>query len=200
MDAVLFDMFGVIARDQSPEGRVALERAAGVAGPDFWSAYWHPRRAYDRGDLDGPAYWTTVSERLGVPFGEEAIRRLIALDVESWSRVDEEMVAFVTGLGAEGTRLGLLSNIPAEIADYFGHHHARVLEPFSVLGLSSRIRRAKPEPEAFEWALERLEVPAERVLFVDDRETNVRAAIGLGLRGHRFTSLRALREHLSGRA
>ncbi|WP_017600114.1 HAD family hydrolase [Nocardiopsis lucentensis] len=196
MDAVLFDMFGVIARDQSPEGRAALERAAGVAGANFWEAYWRPRQAYDRGDLDGTAYWKAVSEHLGVEFAQEGIRRLIALDVESWSRVDEEMVAFVTGLGAEGTRLGLLSNIPAEIADYFSHHHARVLEPFAVLGLSSRIYRAKPEPEAFEWALARLEVPAEGVLFVDDRETNVRAAVELGLKGHRFTSLRALRERL----
>ncbi|MEV2277057.1 HAD family phosphatase [Nocardiopsis sp. NPDC049922] len=196
MDAVLFDMFGVIARDQSPEGRAALEREAGAAGADFWDAYWFPRQAYDRGDLDGPAYWKSVADRLGVVFDERRVRRLLALDVESWSRVDEEMVAYVAGLAAEGMRLGLLSNIPAEIADFFGERHARVLEPFSVVGLSSRIRRAKPEPAAFAWAVERLEVPAARVLFVDDRQANVDAAVRLGLAAHRFTSLRALRERV----
>ncbi|WP_028646994.1 HAD family phosphatase [Nocardiopsis sp. CNT312] len=198
MDAVLFDMFGVIARDQSEEGRAALERAVGAPPEEFWEAYWHPRQAYDRGDTDGAGYWGRVGERLGTEFDERLVRLLTRLDLESWRRVDEEMVDYVSHLAGQGVRLGLLSNIPFELADYFGEHHRRVLDLFPVLGLSCRIHRAKPEPAAFAWALERLGVPAGRVLFVDDRRSNVDAATALGLQGHRFTSLDALRERVAG--
>ena len=40
---VLFDMFGVIARDQSPDVMATMS-----AEPEFWDAYWAHRPAYDR--------------------------------------------------------------------------------------------------------------------------------------------------------
>ncbi|WP_304454837.1 HAD family phosphatase [Nocardiopsis sp. YSL2] len=196
MDAVLFDMFGVIARDQSEKGRSALVRAAGAPAEDFWSAYWHPRHAYDRGDLDGPGFWRAVGERLGTAFDDAAVAELVALDVRSWSHVDEDMVSFVGSLASDGVKLGLLSNIPHENAEYFERHHARVLDLFEVLGLSCRLNLAKPEAAAYQWCLEGLGVAPEKVLFVDDRPHNVDAAVALGLQGHVFTSRAALQERL----
>jgi putative hydrolase of the HAD superfamily len=199
VEAVLFDMFGVIAEDQSEEGRSALVRAAGASAEDFWSAYWHHRHPYDRGDLDGPGYWRAVGERLGTPFDDAKAKELIELDVRSWSLVDEDMVSFVGSLAADGVKLGLLSNIPLENAAYFEEHHARVLDLFGVLGLSCRINRAKPEAAAYQWCLDGLGVPPEKVLFVDDRRPNVEAAMALGLQGHVFTSRAALQEYLASR-
>lgn len=43
MKAVLFDMFGVIARVQSPESMSLLERTAGGDPDRFWVAYWSER-------------------------------------------------------------------------------------------------------------------------------------------------------------
>lgn len=198
MQAVLFDMFGVIARTQSAEGRAALERASGVEGERFWDAYWGVRHAYDRGDLDGPAYWSAVGERLDVHFDRHRVDELIALDLASWARLDEEMVEHVFALSENGVRLGLLSNIPYELADLFAERFPHVLALFPVVGLSCHIGSAKPEPEAFTWCLRRLEVPAERVLFVDDNERNVLAARDLGLAGHHFSSLEGLRAAMTG--
>src|SRR5699024_8672958 len=99
-------MFGVIARTQSAEGRAALEHAAGIEGQAFWDAYWGVRHDYDRGDLDGPAYWRAVGERLGVPFDRNRVEELIALDLASWARVDEEMVDHVSALSESGMLLG----------------------------------------------------------------------------------------------
>ncbi|MBE2997532.1 HAD family phosphatase [Nocardiopsis sp. HNM0947] len=199
MDTVLFDMFGVIARTQSDESRAALERASGLDPEVFWGSYWGERQAYDRGDVDGPAYWRTVGRGAGTGFDDRAVAELVELDLASWSRVDEEMVSLVTGLSQSGVRLGLLSNIPFEIADLFEAEHARVLDLFPVLGLSCRIGRAKPEAQAFDWCLQGLGVEPGRVLFVDDSERNVAAARELGLGGHHFTSAEGLRKELSER-
>ncbi|RSO07204.1 HAD family hydrolase [Streptomyces sp. WAC 06783] len=192
MTAVLFDMFGVLARHQSPAACDRLENTAGVSGDAFWESYWNLRQPYDRGDQNGTQYWRKVAGALGTPFDEERIAELIAADVASWSRVDEEMVEYVGRLADRGTTIGLLSNIPAELAAHY-EQHQEWLKRFSVLAFSCRIGHAKPESGAYTWCSTAFGLPPERILFVDDRDANVRAAEALGMRGHVFTSLRQLR-------
>ncbi|MEU5540738.1 HAD family phosphatase [Streptomyces sp. NPDC020362] len=195
MKAVLFDMFGVLARVQSPHSQAVIERTAGVSGKCFWEAYWSLRPPYDRGHVMGPAYWKSVGERIGTPFTGRQIHDLIAADLAGWSEVDEESVDFLAELDGRGLRLGLLSNIPEELAAHYEATH-EWLGRFSVLGLSCRIGSAKPDPAAYEWCIRELGLPAEEILFVDDRSDNVLAAREVGLRGHLFTGVAALAEAL----
>lgn len=194
MPILLFDLFGVIAKHQSEAGRARIEHVAGVSGPGFWQAYWSLRPPYDRGDQYGPAYWRTVAEKLGQGFTDQRIADLVAADVDSWSEVDEEMVAFVGDLAAAGVRLGLLSNIPAELATHYERHSW--LDAFSVRAFSCRIGYAKPESGAYDWCATAFDAPASNVLFIDDRAENVTAAEAAGMRGHLFSSLDALRSAL----
>ncbi|MGW1916303.1 HAD family hydrolase [Streptomyces sp. NPDC002076] len=191
MKAVLFDMFGVLARVQSPESQAVIERTAGMSGEQFWDAYWSLRPPYDRGDVHGPAYWKNVGERLGTPFTGRQVDDLIAADLASWSEIDQESVDFLAELAGRGLRLGLLSNIPEELAVHYEATH-EWLGYFSVVGLSCRIGSAKPEPAAYEWCSRELGLPAEEILFVDDRSDNVLAAREVGMRGHVFTGVGAL--------
>jgi putative hydrolase of the HAD superfamily len=196
-DTVLFDLFGVIARHQSPEGRARLVATAGVPAPAFWDAYWSLRPPYDRGDLLAPDYWQAVAGALGTRFDPARTAALTEADIESWSGVDEEMVGLLGELAASGRPIALLSNIPEELAAHYERHHPW-LGLFGVRAFSCRIGHAKPEPEAYAWCLRALGVEAGRVLFVDDREENVRAARELGIQGHVFTTQAALRRVLTG--
>ncbi|MFJ7272660.1 HAD family hydrolase [Streptomyces sp. NPDC099050] len=195
---VLFDLFGVIAQHQSSEMRTVLVSISGAPAPAFWDAYWRLRPPYDRGELTGPGYWREVGAALGTRFGAARIGALIDADVSSWSGVEGEMVALVEELAAAGRRLGLLSNIPPELATHYEAHHSW-LRHFEVCGFSCRIGHAKPDPEAYVWCVRMLGGQPPDVLFVDDREENVDAARAVGLRGALFTGvadLRAtLREH-----
>lgn len=101
MDAVLFDMFGVIARVHSPESQAELEvygrgRRRRVLGGLLVIA-----SPYDRGDVSATTYWKGVAD-------------LVAVDLKSWSDVDQECVDFIGELSQRGVKLGLLSNIPEE--------------------------------------------------------------------------------------
>jgi putative hydrolase of the HAD superfamily len=175
---VLFDMFGVIARDQSPEVMATMS-----TDPAFWDAYWAHRPAYDRGDVTAEEYWA----RVGHP-------PLVEKDVESWSRVDYRMVALLHDLHGAGRRIALLSNIPEDHARNFERTHAW-LDLFEVRAFSCRIGHAKPEPGAFEWC--RNALGDNDILFVDDRLENVEAAERAGMRGHHFTGIDGLREVLA---
>ncbi|MET9606741.1 HAD family phosphatase [Streptomyces sp. NPDC006512] len=193
---LLFDLFGVIARHQSPGGRARLTETAGVAAAPFWEAYWALRPDYDRGDVDGPAYWRRVADSLGTRFDAETTARLVEEDVASWSAVDERMVDLVGELASAGRRTALLSNIPEELAVHYERHRPW-LARFEVRAFSCRIRHAKPEPDAYRWCLTALGAEPGQVLFVDDRQENVEAARALGMRGHLFTGPDALTEALA---
>lgn len=174
---ILFDMFGVIARDQSREVMATMS-----TDPAFWEAYWAHRPAYDRGDVTASEYW----RRVGHP-------PLVEADVASWAEVDDEMVALLGELHADGRRIALLSNIPEDHARNFERTY-EWLDLFEVRAFSCRIGHAKPEAEAFEWCVDAL--GGGEILFVDDRLENVRAAERVGMKGHHFTGITGLRAAL----
>jgi putative hydrolase of the HAD superfamily len=200
--AVVFDLFGVIACAQSSAGQAEILARSGVpAGraDEFWRAYWGLRPSYDRGRLSGPDYWRSMAGTVGVTFSKARIAELIAADCGSWRAVDPRMLDLLDVLARSGLTLGLLSNIPPELADEFVRQHAW-LDRFAVLGFSCRIGHIKPEPAAFDWCIRALGVEPATILFVDDREENIRAARACGMQGHLFIDAAALaRSMTSGR-
>ncbi len=55
----------------------------------------------------------------------------------------------------------------------------------------------KPEPQAYSVACDRLELPPEHFVFVDDRGSNCKAAAGLGMTAIKFEGAASLRGALS---
>ncbi|MFC8435813.1 HAD family hydrolase [Streptomyces sp. NPDC057253] len=181
---VLFDLFGVIARHQRPG---ALEKMAARCKADtdaFTTAYWTHRPPYDAGRRTASAYWTDVLRALSRPADADTIEELRLTDIDSWSRVDDRMVAYVRQL-RDRARVALLSNIPADHADAFLAAQPW-LHDLDHLAFSGRIGAAKPDPAAFRHCVVALRSAPADFLFVDDREENVRAAQAVGLNGHVF--------------
>ncbi|WP_433230942.1 HAD family hydrolase [Actinomadura formosensis] len=183
-DVIVFDLYGVIARTQSPEAVRRIEDIAGTSGPAFWDAYWGCRPAYDAGQ-ESAAYWAEVAGRLGVTFPD--VPALIEADLGSWTDVDDEMVALVRELADEGRTLGLLSNIIDDLVPRFEARHGAWLGRFDALVYSCHIGVAKPDPRAYEICAERLGVTPADAIFFDDTERNVLAAREAGMRAEVFT-------------
>jgi putative hydrolase of the HAD superfamily len=186
-DAILSDLFGVIARNQSPAGKQALTAVAEVPAAAFWEVYWGLRDPYDRGAVSSAEYWRQVATDLDTAFDDDRIAALISADIASWSSVDEHVVALLEQSAAAGTRLALLSNIPEDLAAHYERHHGRWLRHFELLAFSCRTGLTKPDPQAFLWCCDKLGLPPDRLLFIDDRAENVQAAQRLGFPTHLFT-------------
>ncbi len=199
MDAVVFGLFGVIARMQAPGSRARIERIAQLDGEPFWNEYWGLRPSYDRGEWSGREYWHTLAVTLHASFTSEQVSRLIAADVASWSDIDCDVLGFASELAAAGPGLGVLANIPEDIAAHFERTFPW-LERFTVRGFSCRLGRAKPESGVFRWCCQEFGLAPGKILLVDDRRENVLAARALGMQGHVFTSLGALRRALGRKA
>jgi putative hydrolase of the HAD superfamily len=96
------------------------------------------------------------------------------------------MEAVVRAVRAAGLRTGLLSN-----AGGCGRPHrdeGQWPELFDTIVLSGIAGVAKPDPEAFRLVAERLGVPVERCVFVDDLRRNVLGAAAAGMTGVHHSS------------
>lgn len=183
---VLFDLFGVIARHQRPGALEKMAARCHSATDAFTTAYWTHRPPYDAGRQTASAYWTDVLHALSRPADADTIEELRLTDIDSWSRVDDRMVAYVRDL-RNRARVALLSNIPADHADAFLSAQPWLRE-LDHVAFSGKIGAAKPDPAAFRTCVVALRAAPADILFVDDREENVRAARAVGMGGHVFTS------------
>jgi putative hydrolase of the HAD superfamily len=190
--ALLVDYGGVISNPQPDEAVAAMAELTGLAVPVFVERYWEQRLAYDRG-LDARTYWSGVLGD-GSP-DDRTLERLIRLDIASWSSLNARTLEVLTAAHRAGSALSLLSNAPHELADALDDHRALAL--FDHLMFSARIGAVKPEPAAFEAALETMSLEPEQVAFIDDRQPNVEGAIACGLRGILFSSAAQLQEALA---
>jgi 2-haloacid dehalogenase len=124
--------------------------------------------------------------------------------IEAWpARFDETMAGPVPGtveiladLREGGVPLYALSNWSAET---FPRAQARFpfLQWFRGIVISGALGMAKPDPAIFRHLLDRYQLRAEEVVFIDDAPRNIEAAAALGMRALVFTDAIALRAALA---
>jgi putative hydrolase of the HAD superfamily len=196
--AVVFDYGEVISFTPSPEDRARMVEAAGVPPDDLWRAYDAERDRLDRGVLSTTDYWLGIGRACGVEWDVAQAQRMWALDFRGWTSADPEVVRVLTDLHAGGTRLALLSNAHPDYGGAFRFSPVGAL--FEQVFVSGELLLLKPDEAIYRHAAEVLALPPEQLVFIDNRERNVRGAESIGITGHVYTdpgSLRAFLESLT---
>jgi putative hydrolase of the HAD superfamily len=107
---------------------------------------------------------------------------------------NEELFDYYRALRAAGVRMALLTNNVREWEPLW-RAKLPVDDVFETIVDSAFVGMRKPEPEIYALTLERLELPPQACVFVDDLEINVEAARDLGMTGVVFRDTeQALRE------
>jgi putative hydrolase of the HAD superfamily len=199
--AVLFDYGKVLSLPADAEAWAQIAALTGLDEATLGRLYWAHRDLYDKGTLNGVTYWQTIAREGGFPLDEAKLAALHAADVELWGQLNEPMVAWARRLQQRGIKTGILSNIGDAMEtglrkkfDWIGGftHHT----------WSHRHNLIKPDAAIYKHAVEGLGCPASGVLFIDDREENVRGAIAAGLQAILYSTheefVRAMRERGCG--
>src|SRR5262245_51993362 len=194
--AVAFDYGNVLSQPQDATLAARLQTLSGLTPQEFDRQYWRFRPAYDRGDLSAASYWGSVIDDPAISDQPQRLTALVETDVASWLHLDEAMMAWVGDLTRGGVTRAILSNMPRDVLDGMQRHRASVLQQFAVTVMSCEVGSIKPETPIYERLLHDLGTVASHVLFIDDREENVAAAVGLGMHGIHFTSRDRLRQTL----
>ncbi len=193
--AVILDYGEVISQPPDPAAIAMMAGILELPQDRFRQLYASLRHAYDRGDLDGDAYWTEIARGAGVELSAARAVRLREMDVAMWSRLNQSVLRWAARLRSWGMKTAVLSNMHHDMVQKV-RNEPFWAEGFDCLALSSEIRMAKPEAEIFGHCLECLRVAPQEALFVDDRAVNVQAAQKLGIRGIVSNSPAELRRQL----
>jgi epoxide hydrolase-like predicted phosphatase len=124
----------------------------------------------ETGALSEPDFEVAFAERLGLP-PDDLIARLFA-----GMAPDEAMIAAVRAAREQGIVTGLLSNSWGMATDYDG-----VGDLFDARVISAAEGMRKPDPRIYPLAAERMGLPPEEIVFVDDLGFNLKPAKALGM-------------------
>lgn len=155
---------------------------------------WHLR--HDSGE---PMAVTTAELAAKHPEYEFQIRAWDARFGEMITGEIDGAVALIDTIKAQGLKVGVLTNMPADQAwtCFDGFSRWAALDTIIVSGF---VKMAKPGADVFRLALQALDRAPGEVFFVDDSPTNVAAATALGMHAHLFATPEAFADalHASG--
>jgi len=180
---VIFDLGEVLATPsllyESFAERIAHE------SPAVEASYWRHRDAYDRGG-SSTAFWTAVLEGIGVPARRQLLEDLTQIDTIAWTNIRPDAFDLLHHLSGAGHRVGVLSNATIEMASAarLSDWGRFVTDWF----FSSELGIAKPDARIYRYVTERITLPASSIMFIDDRQVNVDAALAAGWNAHLWTS------------
>lgn len=195
--AFVFDFGGVMTGEPKKEAVVQFLRSTfSLSEVEFEKVNLEKREAVKTGKSD-EEFWRQFAEKNNIPLPTHWPHAFHVVMKEAIG-VNPEMYVLVAELKSKQIPVALLSNIDQRLAKLvreFG-----LYEPFDPCLLSCEMGVEKPDPKAYQVLLEQLGLPmAQGVVFIDDRQENVDAALKLGFDAILFTSLAQLRTELDKR-
>ena len=193
-DVILFDVGGVLLTNGWDRGeRAQVLEKFHVDNAAFEARHLEPYRAWEKGEISVESYLDAA----------------VFCEPRSFSRDDFFAAMCANSKPLPNGALGILGELAASDKYMLGalNNEARETNEyrFRQFGLWNYFRVAltscylgqrKPEPVMFQRALDILGRPAERILFIDDREENTVGAAAAGMKAIHFQGADALRSQL----
>ncbi len=194
---ILFDVGGVLLTNSwDRRERAAVAAALHLEARDLEARHLEIDGLWERGGMTIEAYLNFVIFHQPRAFTRD---QFVSCLLDQSKLLPGGAMDVLKELAASGKYfLGALNNEAREINEYrfksFGlRNYFRIALSSCYLGLR------KPEPAMYRRAIDIVGGPAERILFIDDREENVAGAATAGLTALRFTGSDALRRALADR-
>lgn len=140
----------------------------------------HPLYELEKGHMTEPDFVARLERALSDELGRPA--PLHEFSERYWSYLDpnDDLIAYMAGLRDRGYAMALLTNNVREWEPRW-RSMLPVDDIFGVVVDSAFVGMRKPEREIYELTLERLALPAQACVFLDDIEVNCDAARELGM-------------------
>jgi len=191
--AILIDFGGVLAEEGFREGLMAIARANGLDGREFFrqAAQLAYESGYVIGKTNEAAYWDLIRQRTKVRGLDQELREEI-LDrfaPRPW------MIELVRRLRCQGHEMVLLSdqtNWLDELDARYGF-----FREFDRILNSYHMGKGKNDPTVFPDVVRKLGKEPQNVLFIDDNEGHVSRARSQGLKARLFVNRKRLWQELA---
>ncbi len=190
---ILLDLGGVLWDIRG--GRGFLSRLGARLSPaeemDFWQrSGWLPR--LDIGDCTPSEFASSLIAQLDLPVEPKRV-------LEEFAEIDGGLLPGALELleALRGRYLRACLSNNNEVHWNRLRSNTGIEQGFEHCYLSHEIGLRKPDPRAFQYAIDDLGVSVEKILFLDDRPEHVAAATALGLDAHQAFGVEGVREVLA---
>jgi FMN phosphatase YigB (HAD superfamily) len=139
---------------------------------------------HEKGEVSDEIFFAALRSSLGVELTDAQL-------IEGWNAIFVGEMPGIDRLlarAAEHLPIYAFSNTNALHGAYFSSRYAELLSHFRQIFLSSTIGLRKPDADAYDHVVREIGVPAERIVFFDDLDENIRGARARGLNAVRVTS------------
>lgn len=183
--AVIFDFGGVLVRTEDRGPREQLAERLGMTYEQLSDLIFESEssRRAALGKISTEDHWGAIREKAGLPPGEfpDASREFWGGDT-----LDNELVDYLRSLRPD-YKTGLISNAWDDLRDVLKEEW-KIADAFDEIVISAEVGVAKPNPEIYHIALERLGVAPAEAVFVDDFPENIAGAQTVGMHAIQFKS------------
>jgi len=195
VEAIVSDFGGVLTTPLF-EGFAGVQRVHGVPPEAFGSALArvaaadggaNPLFELEKGTMTEAAFLATIGAALREELGHEVELQGFGTTFFEHLHPNDELFAFMRTLRGRGYRMAILTNNVREWEPLW-RSMLPIEEIFELVVDSGFEGVRKPDPTIYRLTLERLSVPAEATLFLDDMEINCEAARALGMQAVQFRS------------
>ena len=188
MRAVVFDFGGVMTTCAMPVLVKEIIDEKGLSWQAVTEAFGRHRRDYDLGDISVGEFYRRAWHDAGIKVDSETEARIEEADTASFLGRNTRTLEWMRRLKDNGLLIGILTNMPHELAPRFREMFHDYIALADTLVVSSEVHLVKPMPEIYRLMETKLGVGPGEIVFVDDSRVNCEGAERVGWRAVRFES------------
>jgi putative hydrolase of the HAD superfamily len=185
IEAIIFDFGGVISHPQDEKTRQLMSDLLNINHAEFIASYSEHRHPYDTGLLTGHQYWTRICTDHAIDIKTADILKLIELDVNGWTDINRDMLAYILLLQNSTIKTAVLSNMTFDILNHIQATYPWI-NNFNTSIFSCEHQITKPDKRLYKICIKALQVDPANCLFIDDTKQNIVAAQELGIQAIQF--------------
>lgn len=155
-----------------------------------WEKYLHP---LSRGEIDEQEFWRLFCIESGADVLKSSHDLMMREFIKRY-HPDERVFLIAQTMKKNGYRIVILSNSIEPHLTYL--RSQSIDQDFEFAIYSSEVGVEKPAKEIYEIILEKLALPADETMFIDNLTKNVEAANDLGIHGIHFENPEKLRKDI----
>ena len=179
--AIIFDCFGVLSEDA---WMVFNNTYRGQQ--DIFQAAHQLNEKSDLGLITEDELYHQLAELLKRPY--EEIKKSFTSEQKN-----TDILSYIPEL-KQKYKVAMLSNVNRGFMEHFFSQDEKDL--FDIMSLSGEIGVAKPDSRAFIFVAQKLGVPVDECVMIDDRQYNVDGAIKAGMKGILYRDFEQLKAEL----
>jgi len=182
--AIIWDMGGVLMRTENRQPRNELAQSAGISYEELDQIVFASASSLQAeiGAIWDEEHWLNVASVLGL---SSAVLPQFIEKFWSGDELDLQLLGWISSLKNQ-YKIGLLSNAWKGTRATLLSRYPQFLDPFHTAIFSAEVGIRKPAAQIFSLILDKLNVEADKALFVDDFAANIIGARAAGLQAVQF--------------